>query len=104
LTLALGDGNTSRGAVTIDGGDYSTASGGSITISSGIGTATNSSRLCFLAPVWLSVDEMQVMRQGYGISGICYQLWGNYFRQVIILLREKAPQLWQTRWKETSRL
>jgi hypothetical protein len=103
LTLALGDGHTSRGAVTIDNGDGSTASGGSITISLGIGMATNSSRLPFLASVWLLVDEMQVMRQGYGISEICYQLLGDYFRHVIILLREKTPQLWQTRWKEISR-
>jgi hypothetical protein len=66
LTLALGDGNTSGGAVTIDGGDCSMASDGSITISLGIGTATNSSRLPFLAFVWLLVDEMQVMGQGCG--------------------------------------
>ncbi len=58
--------------MTIDGGDCSTASGGSITISLGIGMATNSSRLPFLTSVWLLLDEMQVMRQGYGISGICY--------------------------------
>ncbi len=42
LTLALGDGHTSRGAVTIDGGDGSMALGGSITISLGVGTATSS--------------------------------------------------------------
>ncbi len=42
LTLALGDGNTSRGAVTIDGVNGSTALGGSITISLGVGMATSS--------------------------------------------------------------
>ncbi len=42
MTLALGDGNTSKGAVTINGGDGSTASGSSITISLGVGTATSS--------------------------------------------------------------
>ncbi len=36
LTLASGDGNTSREAVTIDGGDGSTALDGSITISLGV--------------------------------------------------------------------
>jgi hypothetical protein len=61
VTPALENGNTSRGAMTIDGGDGSTSSGGSITISSGVGTATNSSRLPFLASVWLPHDEMQPM-------------------------------------------
>ncbi len=41
LTLASGDDNTSRGAVTINGIDGSTALGSSITISSGVGTATS---------------------------------------------------------------
>ncbi len=41
LTLALGDGNTSRGAVTINGGDGSMALGGSITTSLVDGTATS---------------------------------------------------------------
>jgi hypothetical protein len=40
LTLASVDGNTSRGAVTIDGSSGSMALGESITISSGVGTAT----------------------------------------------------------------
>ncbi len=42
LTLASGDGNTSRGAVAIDGIDGSTALGGSITISLDFGMATSS--------------------------------------------------------------
>jgi hypothetical protein len=37
LTLATGDDNTSRGAVTIDGGDGTTALGGSITVFIGWG-------------------------------------------------------------------
>jgi hypothetical protein len=41
LTLALGDGNISRGAVAMDGVNGSTALGGSITISSGVGMATS---------------------------------------------------------------
>jgi hypothetical protein len=44
------------------------------------------------------------MRQGYGISGICYQLLGGYFRHVIILLEEKAPQSWQTRCKRDIKI
>ena len=42
LTLALGNGNTSRGTVAIDGGDGSMALGGFITISLSLGTATSS--------------------------------------------------------------
>jgi hypothetical protein len=40
LTLTLGEGNTSRGAVTIDGSDGSMALGNSIPIPSGVGSAT----------------------------------------------------------------
>jgi hypothetical protein len=41
LTLALGDGITSRGTVPIDGDNGSTASGGFIIISLGNGTTTS---------------------------------------------------------------
>jgi hypothetical protein len=41
LALALGDGNTSGGAVTIKSGNGSTATGSYITILLGVGTATS---------------------------------------------------------------
>jgi hypothetical protein len=64
LILASGDGNTSGGAVTIDGGSGSTALGGSITISLGVGMATS------LGSVAVSTSNAETV-------GMLADLWWN---------------------------